>query len=222
MYAVVGTQLDIVYAISYLARFMANTGHAHWEAVKYFIRYLKGTKDAELILGKGGTLSWEELDYQNRSRMQGYSKADGKSQEHRHAISSYIFCIDRGEISWNSRKQALVSLSTTESEYVAMMHMTKEALWIRMFPGEILCPLTKPMLLYCDNQSAIAIAKNDQYHAHTKHIDIRYHIIRETIARGTVEIRYCPTNQMIADIFIKALPMKAFEALRKLLGIYLD
>ena len=93
--------------------------------------------------------------------MQGYSDADGNSQEHRHVISSYIFCIVGGAISWNSEKQTLVSLSTTESEYVAMTHATKEGLWIRMFLGEILCPLTKLMLLYCDNQSAIAVAKND-------------------------------------------------------------
>ena len=73
-------------------------------------------------------LTWEELDYQNCSGMQGYSDANGNSQEHCHAISGYVFCIDGGEISWNSRKQALVSLSTMESEYVAMMHMAKEAL----------------------------------------------------------------------------------------------
>ena len=128
MYAVVGTRPDIAYAVFYLARFMANPGHAHWEAVKHVIRYLKGNKDAKLILGRGGTLTWEELDYQNRSGMQGYSNADMNSQEHRHAISGYVFCIDGGAISWNSRKQALVSLSTMESEYVAMTHMTKEAL----------------------------------------------------------------------------------------------
>ena len=116
---------------------MANPGHTHWEAVKHVIRYLKVTKDAKLIFGKGGTLSWEELDYQDHSWMQGYSDADGNSQEHRHVISSYIFCIDGGEISWNSRKQALVSLSITKSEYVAMMHATKVALWIRMFLGEM-------------------------------------------------------------------------------------
>ena len=83
----------------------------------------------------------------------------------------------------------------------------------------ILCPLMKPMLLYCNNQSAITVAKNDLYHACTKHIDIHYHFIHETVTHGTVEICYCPTNQMITDIFMKALPV---EALCKLLGIHLD
>ena len=137
-------------------------------------------------------------------------------------ISGYVFCIDGGAISWDSRKQALVSLSTTESEYVAMMHVTKEALWIWMFLGKIFRPLMKLMLLYCDNQSAITIAKNDQFHARTKNIDIRNHFIREMVAHNVVEIHYCLTNQMIADIFTKALPVKTFEGLQELLGIHLD
>ena len=95
---------------------------------------------------------------------------------------------DKGMISWNSRNQALVLLSTTESKYIAMTHATKEALWIRMFLGEIICPLTKLMLLYCNNQSAIAAVKNDQSHACTKHIDICYYFIHETVAHNTVEI----------------------------------
>ena len=102
------------------------------------------------------------------------------------------------------------------------MHVTKEALWIRKFLGEILCPLMKLVLLYCDNQSAITVAKNNQYHACTKHIDICYHFICEMVTCGTVEICYYSTNQIITDIFTKAQPMKAFEALHKLLGIHLD
>ena len=137
-------------------------------------------------------------------------------------ISGYAFCMDGGAVSWNSRKQALVSLSTTESEYVAVTHAAKEAIWIRMFLGDILCPLRKPMVLYCENQSTIAVAKNVQYHAHTKHIDIRYHFIRESISREIIEIHYCPTENMVADIFMKALPVKTFEHLRMLLGVHLD
>ena len=91
-----------------------------------------------------------------------------------------------------------------------------------MFLGKILRPLTKSMLLYCNNQSAIAVAKNDQYHTCTKLIDIRYHFICKTVACSIVEICYCLTNQMTADIFTKALPVKTFEALRELLGINLD
>ena len=119
---------DITYTVSYLARFMANPGCAHWEAVKQVIRYLEGIKDAKLLLGKGGTLTWEEADRQSQSGVEGYSDTNGNSQEHRHAISGYAFCIDGGAVSWNSRKQAIISISTTELEYIAMTHAAKEAM----------------------------------------------------------------------------------------------
>ena len=117
---------------------MSNPGRMHWEAVKRVIRYLKGTKDAKLILGRGGTLSWEEAGRTNRFGIEGYSDADGNSQEHQHAVSGYTLCMDRGAVSWNLRKQALISLSTTESEYVVVTYAAKEAIWIRMFLGDIL------------------------------------------------------------------------------------
>ena len=103
-----------------------------------------------------------------------------------------------------------------------MTHAAKEAIWIRMFLGEVLRPLSKLMLLYCDNQSSIAVAKDDQFHACTKHIDIRYHFICEAITWNIIEVRYCPTQHMIADIFTKALSVKTFEQLCMLLGIYVD
>ena len=88
--------------------------------------------------------------------------------------------------------------------------------------GAVSYPLTKPMVIYCDNQSAIAVTKNDQYHAHTKHINIRYHFIQESISREIIKICYCPTENMVVDIFMKALPVKTFEHLRTLLGVHLD
>jgi hypothetical protein len=222
MYAVVGSRPDIAYSVSLLARFMQNPGRTHWEAVKRVIRYLKGTKDAKLTIGRGGTFAWALEDKRERRGLEGFSDADGNSQEHRHAISGYAFTIDGGAVSWNSKKQSLVSLSTTESEYVAVTHASKEAIWIRMFISDVFRPLTSPVLLYCDNMSAIDVAKNDRYHARTKHIDIRYHFIRDIINKRLIDLRYCPTEDMAADIFTKALPKPTFERLRTYLGVELN
>ena len=107
---------------------MKNPGTTHLEAVKRMIRYLKGMKDVKLTIGLGGTFKWAQEDRHDRQGLEGFSDADGNSQEHCHAISGYVFTIDGGAVSWNSRKQSLVSLSMTESEYVAVTHASKEAL----------------------------------------------------------------------------------------------
>jgi hypothetical protein len=139
-------------------------------------------------------------------RPQGYADADGASQEHRHAISGYTFLVDGGAISWGSRKQELVTLSTTEAEYVIAMHTVKEIIWLRRLIGELFGPLTNPTLLYSDNQSAIALMKDGNYHARMKHIDIRYHFIHFTIDQDSICLLYCPTGDMVVDTLTKALP----------------
>jgi hypothetical protein len=118
---------------------MENPGRIHWEGVKRIFRYLAGTKDWALVFGtkvKG---------------LEGFMDADGASQEHCHAISGYTFLIDGGAISWSSKKQELITLSTTKSEYVAATHATKEALWLHCFIREVFQPLTNPIPLYSDS-----------------------------------------------------------------------
>ena len=194
MYAAVATRPDISYAVSTLSQFLENPGDAHWEAVKRIFRYLAGTSNLELTYGD------------ERNDLNGYTDADGASQEHRRAISGYVFTIDGGAISWSSRKQELVTLSTAESEYVAATHAAKEAIWLRRLIFELFPPLKMETTLYCDNQATLTLAKIDNYHARTKHIDIRYHFIRQVVASGALKLVYCPTDDMTADILTKALP----------------
>jgi hypothetical protein len=194
MYAAVATRPDIAYAVSTLSQFLENPGEAHWQAVKRIFRYLAGT--CELALTYGG----------ERHDLHGYTDADGASQEHRRAISGYAFIIDGGAVSWRSKKQELVTLSTAEAEYVAATHAAKESIWLRRLTGEILPPDADPMTLHCDNQAAIKLAQDDNYHARTKHIDIRYHFIRDVVERKLIALEYCPTEDMTADILTKALP----------------
>jgi hypothetical protein len=214
MYAAQGTRPDIAFAISFLSQFMQNPGRPHWEAVKRVFRYLKGTRDHWLTIGN-------KINNDQRN-LEGFTDADWGSQEHRHSISGYIFMLDGGAVSWSSKKQPIVALSSMESEYIATTHATKEALWIRTFISEITRPLTRPIILNCDNQSAIAISKNDEHHARTKHIDIRYHFIRSVSAEGLIELKYVPTDDNPADMFTKALARSKLQHLTPLIGMCSD
>jgi hypothetical protein len=207
MYAAMGTRPDIAFTTSTVAQFSDNPGWAHWEAVKRIYRYLKGTRD--LVLTYGG----------DKRGLVGYVDADGASQEHRRAISGYVFMVDGGAVSWSSKKQELVTLSTAEAEYVAQTHAAKEAIWLRRLLTEIFKAVDTPTILFSDSKSAIALANDGHYHARTKHIDIRYHFIRYIIEAGTIKLVYCPTNDMTADTLTKALPSVKAKHFATALGL---
>ena len=145
------------------------------------------------------------------------------SLETRKAVTGYAFILNGGAVSWSSKQQEIVALSTTEAEYIAMTSTAKEALWFRALISELFGPITFPLTIYNDNQSAISLAHADlgQYHARTKHIDIRYHFIRDKIQAGILDVIYCPTNEMAADILTKALPSFKFQPLVRKLGMIL-
>ena len=119
MYTTITTRLDITFAVSALSQFLNNPSEVHWEAVKCVFRYLSSTKDYLLT-------------YRNEHHdLLGYTDADGASQEHRHAISGHTFLIDSAAVSWTSRKQEIITLSTAEAKYVAATHTAKECIWLR-------------------------------------------------------------------------------------------
>jgi hypothetical protein len=194
MYASLGTRPDISYAVTTVSHFSSNPGQAHWDAIRRIYRYLLGTTTLKLTYG--GV----------ESALTGYTDADGSMGEDRRAVSGYAFLIDGGAVSWSSKRQDIISLSTTESEYVAATHAAKEALWLRSFIGQIFAPFTEPITLFSDNQSAIALTKDHQYHARTKHIDIHFHFICWIIDNGKLCLIYCPTADMVADTLTRALP----------------
>ena len=210
MYAALGTHPDISYAISTVSRFSSNPGLPHWEAVHRIYRYLIGTKDLQLTYGGA------------RKPLHGYTDADGSMAEDRKAISGYAFLIDGGAVSWASKKQEIISLSMTESEYVAATHTTKEVLWLRSFIGEVLTPLDAPITLFSNNQSIIALAKDHQYHARTKHIDIHFHFICWVVDDGKIRLVFCPTNDMIANTLTKAPPSPKVKHFAAELGLRTD
>ena len=118
-YCAITTPLDIAFSVSLLAQFMENPGRTYWEAIKCVFFYLLGTKNWKLVYGT------------TDNRLEGFMDTDGSSEEHCHAISGYVFLINGGAISWSSKKQTLVTLSTAKSEYVAATYAAKEALWLQ-------------------------------------------------------------------------------------------
>jgi hypothetical protein len=208
-FLVSGTRLDIAYHVSELGRFQSNPGFAHWQKLLRVLRFLKGTKDLKITYGPGK--EWE---------LTGYSDADwGGERDTRRSTTGYGFTFYGGAISWQSRRQPTVARSSTEAEYMAEGAATCEALWYRSLLKELGFPQEKPTIIRCDNEGAMALAKNPTYHAKTKHIDVQYHFIREKVANGDVRLVYQPTNLMAADMFTKSLGREKIERFRGMLGL---
>ena len=208
LWLAVVSQPNTAYAIGILSQSMQNPGQAYWEALKRVIRYLGATKDLWLTLG--GT---------KEKGQEGYCDADWASQEHQHSISGYSFHFSVGAVSWSSKKQNLVALSSTEAEYIAQTHAAKEAIWLKNFVSELQGEQMGPLMMCCDNQGAIALAKDNKFHARTKHINLRYHFIHEAVEDKKISLKYIPTDENVANIFTKALPRPKFEEFMEKLGL---
>ena len=137
----------------------------------------------------------------------------------RHSITGNVFVMSGGAVSWLSQKQATVALSTAEAQYVALGSAAQEAIWLQQFLLDLRANPEAPINIFEDNQGAIAMVKNPVGHKRTKHIDIKHHFIRETMQAKAINVSYCPSKNMLADIFTKSLPRTQFEKLRMGLGL---
>jgi len=207
MYAATSTRPDIAFAMATLSQFMRNPGTTHWEACKCIMRYLKGTADFALTLGSsdGG--------------LEAYVDADWASQPHRHSMSGYVILLNRGPVAWSARKQSLIALSTAEAEYIALTTVTREILYLQLLLDELYDIPSVPTPVHCDNQAAISLASNNKFHSRTKHIDLRFHFVRSHIKNGTFDLKYCPTDDNLADAFTKALALPRLQRLRTLMSM---
>ena len=138
---------------------------------------------------------------------------------HRKAISGYTFIINGGAVSWIAKKQEIISLSTTESEYIAATYAAKEALWLHPLISQLFSITLPATTLFLDNKSAIVLTKEHQYYARTKHIDVRYHFIHWIVKEEKICLIYCPTNEMVADTLTKALPSAKMKHFTTALGL---
>ena len=204
MYLSICTRPDIAYAVSNLAKFTSKPTNAHWTALKRVLRYLKGTVDYGIQYTRGES-----------GECIGYSDADWAGDiNDRRSTSGYLFMISGGAVTWRSKKQGCVALSTAEAEYMALASTAQESVWLRMLTAQLGSSSEGPTVIYEDNQSAMAMCKNPQFHGRSKHIDIKHHYIREQVASNHIKLVYCPSNEMIADMFTKELACEQFCALR--------
>jgi hypothetical protein len=207
MYAMVCTRPDISQAVSVVSRFMANPGKAHWEAVKWILRYLKGTINTALCFGE------------DTCQISGFVDSDYAGDlDRRRSTTGYVFKIHGAPVSWRSMLQSTVALSTTEAEYMAVAEGVKEALWLRGLLGDLGVEQERVRLM-CDSQSAIHLAKNQVHHARTKHIDVRYHFVRDVIEEGHISLTKVHTDENPADMLTKVVTGSKFQHCLNLLNI---
>ncbi|ESW98399.1 Polyprotein (gag/pol) of Ty1/Copia retrotransposon [Ogataea parapolymorpha DL-1] len=203
---------DISYAVSYLSRYMQTPLEEHMRGVKHLLRYLKGSMNMGIT-------------YQRRQsfKLTGYTDADwGGSKEDRKSTSGYVFMLGDSPITWRSKKQEVVALSTTEAEYIALSDGVKELLWLDQLINQIDLKLESIPVIWSDNTSCISLANHPHAHPRTKHIDIRHHHIRETLQRNKFVLKHMDTHHMIADIFTKGLARPQFEYLREAMGFKIN
>ena len=201
---------DIAFAVGNAARYCSQPTQSHWSAVKRILRYLKGTMNLGLLYKPDDTT------------LVGYSDADWAGDTNdRKSTSGYVFMLSGAAISWRSKKQTSVALSTAEAEYMALSSATQEAMWLRQLFSNLMdnFKLSEPTTIYEDNQSTICMSKNSQSHGRSKHVDIKYHFVREQVERETIKVTYCKTEEMTADIFTKSILNYQFKRLRTQLGM---
>ena len=210
-YAAMSTRPDITEALNVVSQFASNPNETHWKAAKRILRYLKGTLDYGICF----------CGSSNKDvKLSGFVDADWAGDvETRKSQSGYVFYLCGGPVSWVSRKQTVVALSTTEAEYVAAAFAAQELIWLRKLLQELGFQQKMATVLFEDSTSAIEVSRNPKFHGRMKHIDIRHHFLRDAVEAGTLILQYCQTDNQLADIMTKALPRDKFETFRKLLGV---
>ena len=195
------TRPEISYALGQLARFMQDASVVHWKAAKQVLRYLKGTADRVLRFRKTKHL-----------KIEAHGDADfANDTDDRKSVTGMLVKLGGNPIIWSSKKQPIVTESTTQAEYVQMAHTCREVLWIRGILEDMGYTHSTPSVVYQDNQSAITLAQDNVHRPRTKHVDISYHATRDHVRRGKIKLVYCNTNEMIADGLTKPLTGKKFK-----------
>jgi hypothetical protein len=181
----------------------------HWVAAKHILRYLRGT----ITYG---------LKYASNSevKLHGFTDSDWVgSVEDRKSTYGLCFSLGSAMISWASRKQKFVALSTAKAEYIAACDACTEAMWLHKLVFGLFDQVLDLTVIYCDNQSCVKLSKNPVFHDRSKHIEIKYYFLRDKVQRGEVVLQYISTDEQTADILSKPLSKIKFAYLRDKLGL---
>jgi hypothetical protein len=220
MYSAVSCRPDIAHAVQVLARSMQAPTEQHMQAAKRVFRYLAGSKDIGLIFGSRNGDSVADSRGRDCLRLDVCCFADAdwaNDKADRKSITGWVAKVNGDPISWASKKQRTVAQSTCEAELYAEAAAIQEVLWLRGLLKELGLHVQTGSRVLGDNQSTIAISHNGIKGERTKHVDVKYHFITETVESGAVQLKWIPTTEQQADIFTKALATPIFEHFRKLL-----
>jgi len=198
------TRPDIAYVVHVVSQFVPlYRTTVHWAAVLRILRYLRGTVFQSLLLSSISSLE-----------LRAYSDADhGSDPTDRKSVTGFCIFLGDSLISWKSKKQSIVSQSSTEVEYRAMTSTTKEIVWLRWLLADMRISFSHPTPMYCDNQSSIQIAHYSVFHERTKHIEIDCHLTRHHLKHDTIALPFVPSSLQIADFFTKAYSISRFSFL---------
>ena len=187
---------------------MANPGKEHWKAVQWIFRFLQGTKNTCLHFGKstGDVIGYVDSDFAG-------------DLDKRRSLTGYLFTFGGTAISWKASLQSTTALSTTEAEYMAITEAVKEGIWLKGFFNELTIG-KQPISLFCDSQSAIYLSKDQMFHERTKHIDVRYHFVRDIFMKGDLSIMKISTDKNPADMMTKPLSQDKFLLCQQIVGLH--
>ena len=203
------TRPNLMHVVSLMSRFMASPTELHLQAAKRVLRYLKGTIDLGILYrkrGNGELIAYTDSDYAG-------DIGDRKS------TSGYVFLLSDEGVSWSPKRQPVVTLSTTEAELVAAASCACQGVWMRRVLEKLGHFQDKCITMLCDNSSTIKLSKNPIMHGRSKHIDVRFHFLRDLTRDGVIELKHCVTQGQGANIMTKPLKLNAFIKLRESMGM---
>jgi hypothetical protein len=204
------TRPDLMYGVSLISRFMSSPTMSHWLTAKRILRYLKGTTDFAILYKKG----------ESRLSLMAFTDSDYAGDlDDRRSTSGFVFMMGSGAVSWSSKKQTVVALSTTEAEYIATALCARQCVWLRRVTEKLGIEEKSGTVIMCDNSSTIQLSKNPVFHGKSKHIDVKFHFLRDLVNEGIVELSYCNSQNQIADIMTKPIKLEQLEKLRGMLGV---